>query len=435
MTNLSSLSKSFVFLVSAIALLLVSLIMSFFEGMHSISLVIGILTLAVLVNSLLNILKTEKLINQAILTCADCASGNLESRMINTGERGNLRVFSNNINRFIDVSDAYVRESKAAIDHASREKFYRKMLRTGLQGSFLQAADILNSGINAMEDKTVRLHQAADELEGTVKETANEVLSSTTGLQSTSMSLSEIAQQGKTQSSHLAVASEDALNSVNTVASAAEELSVSIGNINQQITHSHDIAQKAVRRAEEANMVLNGLVGSAEKIGKVSTLINGIAEQINLLALNATIEAARAGKAGKGFAVVAHEVKNLANQTSGAIEEIAEHISATQSETQKTATAIEEIGKIIGEINDVTTVISSAMGEQSVATQEIAESVQRAARSTLEVSDIVSSASEASDKTGQSAENMNQAAAELVQQSGVLNSEIDKFLCGIRAAA
>ena len=433
--NLSSLSKSYVFSVGAIALLFVSLLLSFIDGMQSISFVLGILTLAALVNSLFNTLKTIKLINMAIRTCSDCTNGNLESRMIRTNERGNLREFSDGLNRFIDISDAYVRESKAALEHASQGEFYRKIIRRGLQGSFLQAANILNSGIDVMEEKTIRLHQAADELEGTIKATANEVASSTTQLRSTSMSLTEIAEQGKAQSSNLSAASEDASNSVNSVASSAEELSVSISAINQQITHSNEIAIEAATKAEEANGVLKGLVGSAEKIGQVSQLINDIAGKINLLALNATIEAARAGKAGKGFAVVANDVKNLANQTSGAITEIAEHISATQSETEKTVTAIEEIGKIIDEINDVSTSISSSMAEQSAATQEIAQSVQLAAKSTKATSETVSSVAEASDETRQSAEEMNQAASKLAQQSGLLNSEIDKFLSGIREAA
>ena len=72
---------------------------------------------------------------------------------------------------------------------------------------------------------------------------------------------------------------------------------------------------------------------SSDEVGAVTSLIDNIAQQINILALNATIEAARAGEAGKGFAVVASEVKNLAKQTAKATEGIAAQISAIQGAT------------------------------------------------------------------------------------------------------
>ena len=115
-----------------------------------------------------------------------------------------------------------------------------------------------------------------------------------------------------------------------TVASAAEELSSSISEIKRQVAQSSDFASGAVSQAEKTNEQVQGLADAANKIGEVVELITDIAEQTNLLALNATIEAARAGDAGKGFAVVASEVKNLANQTAKATEEIGEQISGIQ---------------------------------------------------------------------------------------------------------
>jgi len=119
---------------------------------------------------------------------------------------------------------------------------------------------------------------------------------------------------------------------------------------------------------------------AAQKIGDVVALITDIADQTNLLALNATIEAARAGDAGKGFAGVASEVKNLANQTAKATEEISIHITGIQQSSQESVTAIDGIGSTIGNINEVASAIAAAVEEQGAATQEIARDVEQAAR-------------------------------------------------------
>jgi methyl-accepting chemotaxis protein len=107
-----------------------------------------------------------------------------------------------------------------------------------------------------------------------------------------------------------------------------------------------------------------------------------IARQTNLLALNATIEAARAGEAGKGFAVVASEVKNLANQTGKATEDISAQIAGMQTATGEAVEAIKAITETIGRIDQIAATIAAAVEEQSAATQEIARSVQQAARAT-----------------------------------------------------
>ncbi len=286
----------------------------------------------------------------------------------------------------------------------------------------------------AQQEKRETMENLATDLEEKVGGVIESVSSATSNLQSTARNLSAIAEKGSSQAGTLSAASDSASNNVNTVASAAEELTASIGEINQQVSRSSEIAQTAVDKAKSANEVIGGLVGSSEKIGQVSELINDIAEQINLLALNATIEAARAGEAGKGFAVVASEVKNLATQTANATSEIAGHIAETQNQTKNTAEALEEIGKTIDEMSSISTTISTAMEEQGAATQEIARSIQHAAQSTNEVSSTVGGVSDASSQTGEAATNMNDAVDELAKQSNTLKNEIDSFLKNIRAA-
>src|SRR5690606_18068896 len=152
--------------------------------------------------------------------------------------------------------------------------------------------------------------------------------------------------------------------------------------IGRQVTESSTIAQRAVAAAERTNGTVQGLMKAAQQVGDVVQLIRGIAEQTNLLAPNATIEAARPGEAGKGFAVVASEVKNLANQTGKATEEVSGQIEVMQSTTEEAVDAISEIARVIGEINEIATVIASAVEEQNAATQEIARNVQQAASGT-----------------------------------------------------
>src|SRR5690606_3955923 len=119
------------------------------------------------------------------------------------------------------------------------------------------------------------------------------------------------------------------------------------------------------------NQQVQGLADAAQRIGEVVQLITDIASQTNLLALNATIEAARAGEAGKGFAVVASEVKNLANETAKATDEITGQIAGIQQATKAAVEAIRSIGQTISQINEIATTIASAVEEQGAATQEI----------------------------------------------------------------
>jgi len=158
--------------------------------------------------------------------------------------------------------------------------------------------------------------------------------------------------------------SEQASANVQSVASATEELSSSVGEISRQVATSAAVAAKAMNESERTNTLVNSLAEAAQNINAVTSMIHEIASQTNLLALNATIEAARAGDAGKGFAVVASEVKSLANQTAKATEEINAHIAAMQSVTRDTVAAIQSIGSTIGQINEIATTIASAVEEQ-----------------------------------------------------------------------
>ena len=286
----------------------------------------------------------------------------------------------------------------------------------------------------AQLERGERIESMIGEFDAGITNILGTVSSAATELEQTAQSLSSTAEQASGQAASVATASNQATANVQTVATAAEELSASISEIGRQVNQSAKIAQNAVEETESTSKTVLGLAEAASRIGEVVTLINDIAGQTNLLALNATIEAARAGEAGKGFAVVAQEVKNLANQTAKATEEISTQITAVQEETSGAVTAIEKIQQIIGEISDISTTIASAVEEQGVSTQEIARNVQQAAQGTQEVNSNISGVTEAANQTGGAATQVLSSSGELSRQAETMRAQVDQFLQDVKTA-
>jgi methyl-accepting chemotaxis protein len=286
----------------------------------------------------------------------------------------------------------------------------------------------------AESERQQALGDMARRFEGSVKGVVDRVLASAEAMQATAQQMSTTAEAASRQSAGVATASRDTAANVDTVATTADQLSASISEIGRQVVQSARITQTAVSEAEATTDTVRGLAEAASRIGEVVTLINDIAGQTNLLALNATIEAARAGEAGKGFAVVAQEVKNLANQTARATEEISQQISSVQDETTDAVKAIDRIRDIIGEVNDIATTISSAVEEQGASTLEIARNVKQAAEGTQEVNRNIESVSKAASETGGAADQVLAASREMARHAEGLRSEVDSFLNEVRTA-
>ncbi|WP_268967331.1 methyl-accepting chemotaxis protein [Zavarzinia marina] len=274
--------------------------------------------------------------------------------------------------------------------------------------------------------------EVIDSFEQNVKTAVESVAGSANEMRGAADVMSNVVQETVIQSETIAANANEASSNVQTVAAATEELAASVAEIGRQATQSSTVAQAAVAQAEQTNVTVKGLAEASEKIGAVVKLINDIAGQTNLLALNATIEAARAGEAGKGFAVVASEVKNLANQTAKATEEIAGQITAIQGETHNAVGAITAITQTIGQINEIAGAIAAAVEEQGSAVHEISRNVQEAAGGTREVTNNVASLSQATSEAGNAVTQVANGAISLADQAALMRAEVEKFLVEVK---
>jgi methyl-accepting chemotaxis protein len=274
-----------------------------------------------------------------------------------------------------------------------------------------------------LDQATARLHRTVSR----IGDNSHSLAGSAEELSTISAEISGNAEQASSRAEMVSGAAEQVSSNIATVAAASEEMTASIREIAGSATDAAGVARGAVDVAESANATVSKLGQSSTEIGKIVNVITSIAEQTNLLALNATIEAARAGEAGKGFAVVASEVKDLAQETAKATEEISSRITAIQTDTGAAVEAIRQIAEVIEKINGYSATIASAVEEQTATTTEIGRSVSEAASGATDIAGNITGVASAAQSTSEGVAQTRQAAEELARMSGELREVVGSF--------
>lgn len=427
MMNSSSLSKALILALAATAAVVIAAIWRVALQGFDVPVIVALLGLVGQIAALAQLIAFRRELGRIGTICAAAAGGDLEARILNIRDRGSVGRLFHSINNLLDVIDGFAREAEASMAHVKEGHFYRRILSRGIPGSFKQRADVINAATAAMQQRLAENRATATSFDLAVKDIANSVSEASLHMQSAAGTMANVAQTTSEHASTVSMAAARASENVQTVASAAEELSASIAEIGGQMGQTTAIAHKAVNQVEQSHATVSALSDTARRIGEVVKFINDIASQTNLLALNATIEAARAGEAGKGFAVVASEVKNLANQTAQATEDISAQVSSIQNGSSEVVAVIADIGATISQIDQVAQITAHAVDQQRQATAEIARSIQQVASSTQAVlRDITKVSAQATD-TSHAADQVIAQATSLAGQSDQLKHEISMF--------
>jgi methyl-accepting chemotaxis protein len=261
----------------------------------------------------------------------------------------------------------------------------------------------------------------------TIGTNSDALAGSATQLSTVAGRIADAAHSTSEQTSAASAEAEEISRNVQTVAAGSEEMGLSIREISQNTSEAAQIAAVAVSEAARATETVRQLGESSVEIGNVIKLITSIAEQTNLLALNATIEAARAGDAGKGFAVVASEVKDLAQETARATEDIGARVNAIQQDTGGAVEVISRISEVIARINDFQTTIASAVEEQTATTGEMSRSIAEVASGSSRIAANISDVSMAGQTSVQGVNQTRAASAEVARTAEELRSLVAGF--------
>ena len=274
----------------------------------------------------------------------------------------------------------------------------------------------ITAGVQTLASSSTELSAVAGEMASGAKETSAKA-----------NTVAAAAEEMSANVASVATGMEEASANLSTVANATEEMTATIGEIASNSEKARGITQDATHQADRITAMMKELGGAAQDIGKVTETITNISAQTNLLALNATIEAARAGAAGKGFAVVAHEIKELAQQTAAATDDIKVKIDGIQSSTGRAIADIEIIAQVIKEVNQIVATIATAIEEQSSVTKDIANNIAQTTSGVKDANQRVAESSSVVQTIARDISNVNQAATEMANGSGQIQTSSNEL--------
>jgi len=304
----------------------------------------------------------------------------------------------------------------------------------GIIGNIKVVSGTLGRSSNDMSMTSTRLQKGVDSTIVQVESVGN-----TTGEMSSDInSMAAAAEQMNVNVNVNTVASaaEEMSVNMNSVAASIEEMSITIKQIASNSQEASSVADKGSSMSALTTEKMKLLDQAGQEIGQVTEVIKRIADKTNLLALNATIEAASAGEAGKGFAVVAGEIKELANQSAQAAEEIATKIQGVQNNTKEAVQVIEQVTEIIGTINESVNTITGQVEQQNQAANEISKNVTEASegsrniamsileveKGTAELSKTAAVAADGTQRVSTSIGEVNQVAQQGQQEAAQVNN-------------
>jgi methyl-accepting chemotaxis protein len=379
------------------------------------------------------------LLVRATEVCRRAARGDLEARVLHAPHDGDLGDLCHGINQLLDLTDAFVREAAASLEHVSRDQYFRRVIPTGLHGSFRRGAEVINAATTAMQQRSAELtamrerqQQLATQFEQRVKLVADALAAAAVELHASARALGEASQEAAGGVREVSTAADVATRSVSVLASAAEEMRASIRHVTEQARDASAVAAEASRASTGASSASAELSRRSRAAGDVVRVINGIAAQTKLLALNAAIEASRAGAAGRGFAVVASEVKSLAGEAATATDDVETQLAAIRAAGEDVSTAFTTISDRVSISALRSDAISSAVVEQQTAADEIARSAAALVGSTTQVGDGVRRIDNTATQIGVASGEVVQAAGSLAEMAEQLRGDVDAFLTEIR---